>query len=175
MQGIPFYKQLSDCNMIPGLKLMGFWFAGLSLGFLAARFYGGTLVSLLAQAPEVSASARDVVWMTLLPLIVSVIAVFFFRSGAVYPVCLFWGFCLGFSSGGLLVCYADAGWMMALLLQFSAFLCSPVLLWYWWRRLYLGMRELLWDALGCASAEMAIGAADYWVITPFLTDVINYS
>lgn len=173
MQAIPFHKHLADHSMIPGLKLACFWYAGLSLGLAAARFYGDTMVSLLRLAPAVSGSMMGAFWISLLPLLLSACAVFLFRRAGCYAACLLRGFGLGYVMACIRRCYPGAGLLMSLLLTFSALWGSVILFWYHLRRITLRDADFLRDTAAAAAALCAVAAVDHWFITPFLVDVIN--
>ena len=158
-------------SMIPGFALFGAWFAGVSLGLWAARFYGElfTALSLAAGMGELPFFGACVV--TMLPLFLSAFAVFFFhRTGAVLA-CAVRGIIIGFMLG----CFVSTGglWLGALL-PFSALLGSPVLLWFLWRRLSLGVRSFRGDLVWTAVAMGLIAAVDTWVVAPFLVRALSF-
>ncbi len=160
-----------DRSMIPGLALGGVWFAGVSLGLWAARFYGRLVadLSLIAGGSPLYCVGACVV--VLLPLFLSAFAVFFFhRAGAILASAV-----RGISIGFMLGCFVLTGgfWLGSLLL-FSGLCGSPVLLWFLWRRLTRGTVCFRRDAVCCLAATAVIAAVDTWVIAPFLAHALSF-
>ena len=98
-----FHRQRTVSVRIPGAALLGVWLAGSSLGLWAARFYGDDYGSLVLQAGETALSFPSACVVTLLPLLLSAFAVFFFHRPGVYGACLLRGISLGFFLGILTV------------------------------------------------------------------------
>ena len=88
------------CLMVPVLMLLSGWFAGLSLGFLAARFYGGMLASVLLRCARVGGSLSGTLSTVLLPLFVSAFAALIHRR-MIYPVSFFHALGLGLMLGAV--------------------------------------------------------------------------
>ena len=160
-----------DRRMIPGLALGGVWFAGVSLGLLAARFYGESVTALSLTAGAVHPSFWGSCVVTMLPLFLSAFAVFFFHRAGAILACAVRGISIGF----MLECFVMAGgfWLGTLLL-FSGLFSSPVLLWFLWRRVLLGTNRFRMDVVCCAAAEAAIAAVDTWVVAPFLARALTF-
>ena len=154
-----------DRSMIPGLILGGVWFAGVSLGLWAARFYGDSVGGLGLTAGRAELSFLGACRGSVLPLFLSAAAVFMFHRCGAYLVCGIRGFVMGFLLGSL--CAVGGLWLGGLLL-FSGLGSSAVLLWFLWRRLILGSRCFAGDCLGSLAAILAVCAVDTWAIAPFL-------
>lgn len=169
-----FYTHRFDTNTVLGLKVCAVWFAGLSLGFFAVRFYGDTLVLFLSQAAVSEPGLLDSLSVTVLPLLLSACAVFLFHSLGVYLVCWSRSFLLGLLLGALQLCYGGASVLMAALLLFSSLLYSPVLIWYWWRRLCSGLDGIRMDSAVCLGAALILGVVDFGFISPFLANVFTF-
>ena len=160
-----------DRSMIPGLRLIAVWFAGVSLGLWAARFYGDSVRVLSLTAGRTALSFPGACLVSVLPLFLSAFAVFFFHRLGAYLFCTCRGILIGFSLG----CVVDAGgFWLGLLLLFSGLFSSPVLLWFLWRRLELDMRRFLPDCAWALAALMAIAAMDTWVAAPFLERALSF-
>ena len=149
---------------IPGAALLGVWLAGSSLGLWAARFYGDAYGPLVLQAGETALSFVSACVVTLLPLLLSAFAVFFFHRPGVFGACLLRGISLGFFLGVF----------FAVLLLFSGLAYSPVLLWYLWRRLESGLGGAGMDCLWCGLAGILLAAADTWLVAPFLATALSF-
>ena len=168
-----FTHQGFERSSVPGLKLLVFWFAGLFLGIFAVRFCGGTFVSSLSAAAGQRVSAA-ILPLTLFPLLVSAAAVLIFPYSVLYGICFFRSFSLGLTLQGVCVCFHGCAALAASLLLFSGLAFSPVLLWFWWRRLAKGQASCLSDTLICTVVGMAISLADLWIVSPFLADIVNF-
>ena len=161
----------ADRSMIPGLSLMGLWFAGVSLGLWAACFYGESVGALALAAGRAELTFFHGCVVTVLPLFLSAFAVFFFhRAGALWAAFLR-GIFLGCSMGALT---AVGGLWLAVLLLFSAVAVSPVILWYLWRRLCLGQERCRRDLVYAFLAALGISAVDLWVVAPFLAHALSF-
>lgn len=159
-------------SMIPGLALCADWFAGLSLGLLAVRFHGDTLISMVMQSAGSVGTLAGMLNATMVPLLLSACAVFLFGSRGIWPVCLLRGIGLGMMLGAVCGAYGAGGWLVGLLLLFSGLWFSPVLIWYWLRRI-TDAGEFRRDTLICLGLALGITVIDYWMVAPFLVDVIN--
>lgn len=158
-------------NMVPGLTLGGVWFAGVSLGLLAARFHGEVYGDLARWAGGVRLSFGDACVASMLPLILSAFAVYFFhRCGAVIA-CGIRGILVGYTLG---VLWAGGGVWLCGLMFFSGLVGSPILLWFLWRRFRLGMLDFRGDWIGCALGCLLLAAVDTWVVAPFLAAALSF-
>ena len=161
----------ADRSMVPGLPLMGFWFAGVSLGLWAACFYGDSVGALALAAGRTELTFWSGCVVTVLPLFLSALAVFLFHRAGAYLASLLRGIILGYILGCVT---AVGGIWLGLLLLFSAVAVSPVLLWFLWRRLspgaYWAWRDLLYAFL----AALGISAVDFWAVAPFLAHALSF-
>ena len=161
----------ADRSMVPGLTLMGFWFAGVSLGLWAACFYGGSVGALALAAGRAELTFGRSCVVTVLPLGLSAFAVFFFHRMGAYLACLIRGLAVGFLLGALM---EVGGPWLGLLLLFSAVMVSPVILWFLWRRLCLGRDGCRRDFIYAFLCALGITAVDCWVIAPFLERALSF-
>lgn len=160
-----------DRSMIPGLTLCGIWFAGVSLGLWAARFYGDSVRALALTAGSAELSFFGAFQGSVLPLFLSAIAVFLFHRFGAYLFCGIRGLLLGFLLGCL--CAAGGLWLGGLLL-FSGLCTSPVLIWFLWRRLMNETRGFAGDCLGSLLALAVVCAVDTWAVAPFLARALSF-
>lgn len=154
-----------------GMRLIIAWFAGLSMGFCAVRFFGDTYVSLISQAAGTPSSAAFV-FITVFPLFLSAFAAMILPSFFQYGICLLRGLMLTLPLGAICQVFPNGTLLAAILLLFSSLAFSPVLLWFWWRRLCIGRNRLSHDAWLCATIGGLIAWVDLWFIAPFLADVV---
>ena len=166
-----FHRQRTSSARIPGAALLGVWLAGSSLGLWAARFYGDDYGPLVLRAGETSLSFISACVVTLLPLLLSAFAVFFFHRFGAYAACLLRGISLGIFLG---VLWTVGGIWLAVLLLFSGLACSPMVLWYLWRRLELGLGDAAADCLRCCLYGVAVAAVDTWLVAPFLAAALSF-
>ena len=159
-----------DRSMIPGLTLVGTWFAGVSLGLWAARFYGDSVRALALAAGHAELSLFRACLVSVLPLLVSAVAVLLFHRVGACVFCVVRAAALGFLLGS----FSTVGglWLGGLLL-FSGLCSSPVLLWFLWRRV-TGSRSFVVDCMCSLTALGLVGAVDTWVIAPFLARALSY-
>ena len=155
-----------DRGIVPGLTLGGVWFAGLTLGLLAARFYGGPLGALTPAAIGSELTFWNACMAAVLPLFLSAFAVYFFHRFGVYMACGLRGIAMGFFLGVLI---SECGLWLGCLLSFSGLCGCGILLWFLWRR--LGVSPFSGDLLCAVAAAMAVSAVDIWVIAPYLAQL----
>ena len=171
MQQMKAVRFRSTTDLILGATLLGVWLAGLSLGLLTDRFYGESYESLVFLAGCQMPSFTDAVLVTILPLLLSAFAVFFFHRFGVCLACFLRGLTIGFFLG---VLTAAGGAWLAVLLLFSGLCFCPVLLWYLWRRFSEGLRNARRDFGICLLAGLCLAAVDTWVVAPFLAAALTF-
>lgn len=152
-----------DRSIVPGLTLGVVWFAGLSLGLWAARFYGSSVGDWIPAAVGAELTIWNGCMAALHPLFFSAFAVYFLHRFGVYLACVLRGISMGFLLG---VLTAYGGIRLGGLLGFSGLFCSGILLWFLWRRLNLS--PLTGDLLCASAAALAVSAVDTWAIAPLL-------
>ena len=171
MHQIVCFDPRADRSIILGLSLMGLWFAGVSLGLLAACYYGGSVGALALSAGRAGITYLNGCVVTVLPLFLSAFAVCFFHRAGARMACLVRGTILGFALGSVT---AVGGLWLGALLLFSAVAVSPVILWFLWRRLCLGLDRCRRDLLYAFLAAFGISAVDIWVVAPFLERALSF-
>ena len=171
MQQTNVIRFRTSTELIPGIALMGAWLAGLSLGLLADRFYGDCYERMVFSAGRSALVFADACLVTILPLLLSAFAVFFFHRFGACLACFLRGFTMGFFLG---VLTAAGGAWLAVLLLFSGLSFCPVLLWYLWRRFSVGLRDARRDFCYCFLAGLCLAAVDTWVVAPFLAAALTF-
>lgn len=155
-----------DRSIVPGLTLGGVWFAGVSLGLWAARFYEGPFGALAPAAIGTELTFSNACLAAVHPLFLSAFAVYFFHRFGVYLTCMFRGATMGFFLGVLI---SAAGLRLGFLLGFSGLCSCSVVLWFLWRR--FGASPMLGDLLYALAALLAAAAVDTWVIAPYVAQL----
>ena len=171
MHQIVCFDPRADRSMIPGLSLLGLWFAGVSLGLWAACFYGESVGALALAAACAGITCLNGCVVAVLPLFLSAFAVFFFHRAGARMACLVRGTLLGFLLGSVT---AVGGLWLGVLLLFSSVAVSPVILWFLWRRLCLGPDGFRRDLVSAFLAAFGICAVDFWVVAPFLARALSF-
>ena len=107
-----------------------------------------------------------------LPFILSALAAYFSLPELVYVIAAIKGVCLGFTSISLLICYADAAWLVYCLACFSSsFTLIPLFL--FWIRYLAGSGKSMWcNVYRYFLYAIAIGAIDYLYVSPLISNVI---
>lgn len=160
-----------DRSTIPGLILYGIWFAGVSLGLWAARFYGDSVMDLALMAGHEELSYLRACLVSVLPLFLSAFAVSIFHRCGACVFCALHGLALGFLLGAV---SAVGGLWLGGLLLFTGLCSSPVLLWFLRRRVVNGLRGLPLDCFACLPVLCAVSAVDTWVVAPFLARALSF-
>lgn len=173
MQRITINKYTVNRSTILSLVLLTVWFAGLSLGFSAARSYGDTLVSCMSQAVLLPASMAAS-FVVLFPLLVSALAVMTLGPCSLYVICFLRAFLTGIMLGAVGVTFQSGACLAAILLMFSSLVFSPVLLWFWYRRLSLRLACLKPDMIACGVIGLLVALMDRLLVSPFLMDIVYF-
>ncbi len=155
------------------LFLIAAWMIGLVLGFFAGFCFGDTVVSCVTQALRQPGSFAAPL-ITVFPLLVSALIVSVLPVSVLYVLCIVRGAALAIILQALAVSFEGGVCLVAVLLLFSTLLYSPVLLWYWWRRLDLHMVHFFSDTIYCTAIGLLIGVIDLCFISPFLMDVFIF-
>lgn len=147
------------------------WCAGLSLGLLAARFYGDALNAYIRLAPGCAVRYSSSLVLSLFPFLISALAVCCFR-----PACLclavYFGACFGFTIVSAASAFGGAGFAVIVLLLFRSLLCAPVLLWF---LVAAAEREVSFHTIaGSAVYCLLISSAETMFAAPLLCEIINY-
>lgn len=171
MHQLTFYGRHLSHNAILDCSLGGSWFAGVTLGLWAARFYGDVFGMLALDAGHFAPEFSDACVASLLPLFFAAFAVFFFHRWGIFLSCGLRGLAVGFTLGALAA--AGGAWLCALLF-FSGLLGSSAVLWFLWRRLRLGMADFWRDGAYCAAGCILLAAVDTWVVGPFLAHALSF-
>jgi len=149
------------------------WIAGLALGFAADRFYGDVYCGLLTCAPTCQPSFWGLAVVNVFPLLISAFAAYIYPN-LLYILCMLRGLSMGL---GLCACariYGQAGLMMSGLMLFSLVLFSPLLLWYWSAAVSLERLSFQRNTVICFCVALVLALADFWIIAPFLQEVMIF-
>ena len=109
----------------------------------------------------------------LTPYLFSAMAVFLNRPVLLFPLVFWKAFFFAFVLSGLALSGGSAGWLVAGLAMFAVILSMPVLCWYWLCHIGGGSFDLREFLVG-AGFLLAIGLVDFWVISPFLSNILTF-
>lgn len=154
--------------------LTGLWIAGLLGGAVYALRFAQAWTGMLSQAVRCPVRWSGALSVTLFPLIVSLAAVLILGKNVIWMLCPIRSFLLGMMLGVVGICWGRQAPVMAVLLLFSLLLSSGVLLMMWQRMLCGDVRACAMDSAVCAGVLVLIAAADTWIVSPFLVEVINF-
>ena len=157
-----------------GWKLGILWNFGLLLGISVMPAWGGAWMNLVPRAAGCCVSWFGALSAALLPVVISIGAVCLTGPAAVWILCPVRAFLLGMSVGAIGIHCAVQAAPDAWLLLFSGLVSAPVLLVFWYQRLAGRAENFPVQSLLLLAAGLAIAAADVWVVSPFLTDLIIF-
>ncbi len=152
----------------PARLVFTLFITGLLLGVFIARNSIASLSQIVLTTSHFSATVSGLIASLCLPLLLSVIAVYYSFPAAIVPICLIKAFAFGYCSCVVLLSFQCAGWLVRLLFLFSDSLIVVPLLWFWLRHIDGTKVHLKQDTVLCLLAALIIGFLDYVCISPFL-------
>lgn len=147
------------------------WFLGLVSGVLFSMSASGVIGSAMRAALRSRVSIIGLLSAMLLPLLLSAFAVYIGAPAFLLPIVFVKAFLIAWMGAGILSAFGSAGWLIRILLMFGDSLSLPFLWWYWqkataelhsWRHCIL-----------VAVCMLSIGCLDYYVVSPFLVNLIS--
>lgn len=150
------------------------WCIGLLLGVSAAANAGSNLPTMIRSATLCPVSIPGLLASTVFPFLCSAYAVSFSEPWLLLPISTLKAFSFSFCAFGVNLAFGSAGWLVRLLFLFSDACVIPLLFFYWLRHFDNTPAHPDKELLGCIIAAIAIGAADYCLVSPFLVELINF-
>lgn len=144
------------------------------LGLVAGSLIGFdsslSCASLMRAAPSCGMSIVGLFTVSLLPLLISALAVFTSQIWLLIPLAFMKSFCFSYVCIGIFCGFGSAGWLICLLMMLPEGLLMGGLWWYW--------QQCLNDCAyrsGLLAFLVSCGIIwfDFSVISPFLADIIN--
>ena len=165
------YKQLRRGYV----QLILVWFAGSLIGVTAATYVDDSIASLMRPRISSGVSIFRQLTSVILPFLLSAYAVSIARPRLLLLISFFKS--LGFCFCGTLLhsAYGSAGWLMHALLQFMPICTMPLLCWYCLRHIEGNNVTAKRDLIICALIAAGIAIIDYFVVSPLLAELIDYS
>ena len=150
------------------------WITGLIGGINFVSVAGEPFCLLMYESAFCRVSIVGLLAVLYLPLLLSVVVVRLSVPALQYAICLlkafFFGCCLNCSS----YAFGTASWLVLLLLLFSDCSMTVPLLLFWFRHIS-GSRILLRrDLFCCCFFAAVIGVLDYFIISPYLVNIMHY-
>lgn len=154
--------------------LTGLWILGLLGGAACASTFAQGWIPMLSDAAGCSVRWSGALGVTIFPLIGSLAAALLLGRKVVWILCPLRSFLLGMTAGAIGLCWGKQAPVMAGMLLFSGLLSSSVLLLLWHSLLCADSRQLRTQTAFLALMQLLIAAADTWIVSPFLVEVINF-
>lgn len=175
MQHIKLPFILSNHRCKGHVILLAFlWISGLLCGMFFISAAGDLFSSLMYAAAFCRVSIVGLAAVLLFPLIVSAVAVYMAVPAFVLPICFLKAFCYGCVLFVSSAAFGNAGWLMRILLLFSDSCMMVPLHWFWCRHLSGRRDSLKRDLTVCVVLAAFIGSVDYFLVSPYLVELMNY-
>lgn len=149
------------------------WILSLILGTLCAAFADPSLLAMMRLAASGRMSIVGVAAACFLPFLISAYAVFIDRPGLMAGVCACKAFGFAYCGGIARRAFGSAGWLVQPLLQFSSVFTLPLLCCFCLRHISGGKKNAVRDLLICIGLTAALAGIDYFVVSPFLAELID--
>lgn len=161
----------SNRNLIP--YIIGFlWSFGMSVGILMAFGAEPHISSWMCVLSDDNVSILGLLLVTLVPFLVSCIAIRFHLLPILFAVAFVKSFIYSYCRCLILQIFANAGWLFNFLVFFSDTLATFVLLFYWYYGLH-NTKSIGWKALlMCVCVVVLFCIIDYCVIAPLLIEIM---
>lgn len=147
--------------------LTSVWIAGLILGAFVSFVAVNALRDLFPVVLSANKSMVSVLLPTILPFLLSALAVYFSIPWLLSLICGLKAFCFGFCGLGLCIVYGQCSWLLQLLFMFTDLCTLPILLFYWLRYFMGGNRPSRFTNICFGSALFVICSIDRCIISPF--------
>ena len=145
------------------------WIIGFCFG-LSAILVGGCN-AVLYQAVDLKPSFFSIISVLLLPMLISLLAVFAGQRWLIFPLAFLKALSFAYVGWSVVVTFGSAGWLVRLLLMFSDCASVPLLWWFWKRVLSSEFHAIFPAAVAVTVTLLGIGIIDFGVIAPFLVNL----
>lgn len=149
-----------------------FWFSGLVCGALLFLTAGTSVTSLMRRCVLQPVSIVSLLYVTILPFLVSILMALISRPMLILPICFGKAFLFSFVSAGILSVYGSSGWIIqALLLSIDCW--SAFLIYLWWLRMLQCAERWKWEGLFLTAMAILADSVYFRIISPFLACLID--
>ncbi len=164
---------VQDCNLSYHIWfLAALWIFGLLFGIYYASKDNDT-TQLLTSALQSQQSFFKLLFVLLLPIAASLLAISFSLRGAIYLLAAGKAFACGYCLFCVAATFGSGSWLVRLLFLFSDTCLSVLLLWLWCRHLGSKRKTLAKDTLVCTVIAISAGLIDFLLFSPFLRVLIK--
>ena len=168
-----FSPDSSSFRRKAGRLLLAFsWIGGLLCGIWFISAAGIPLFSWMRDGILAPVSIRRMLCVTLLPFLLSAIAVCASGSALLYALAFFKAFSMACVDVAIQALWGEAGWLMRWLFSFTSLHSAPLL--YGFLLSHVGREDGLpfWEAAWLFSAVSLLGSIDFFIIAPMLARLI---
>ena len=156
------------------ISLFILWTTGLACGLYIIAISGQAFLEPFQWAPGCTPSFGGLLLISLLPILVSVIAVYCSAPILIYIACFFKAVSFGTCLFGIIAVYGQSGWLVRSALLFSDGIISVLSIWLWSRCLDSNRFSIPKDSLFATVAAVTLCLIDYFMISPYLAFLMNY-
>lgn len=166
---IPFRPRRKGCRCFLAFS----WLSGMLCGLLFFLSAKSTALLWMRGAPYSSVSIVRYFCVALLPVLLSVFAVFLSAKLWLLLICFIEAFLFSSVSIGFRLAFGSGGWLIQTLLMFGQCISLPVLYWYWLRRLSAGADGRISETVWVLSLTILLSSIHTCVISPILAELIE--
>lgn len=168
-----FHRNRSCPQCIAGrARLALVWILGLFSG-LAAGIMSETISFPLMRSTVFSAVSIVGLFHTLLPFLLSAVAMVLHAPGMLLPLCFGKAFLSSYASFAICRAFGTAGWLVRWFLMFTDLWTLPILYYFWLRILSGTGAASRCEALFLSSLALLLGSIDYAIISPLFLELVT--
>ena len=145
------------------------WTFGLVFGICSVTV--GSFSPAFQQAVDVTPSFFSIISVLLLPLVISLLALYAGWRWVIFPLAFLKALAFAYVGWSVVITFGSAGWLIRLLLMFSDCASVPLLWWFWNKALTSELDALVSASIAAVLTILGIGIVDYGVISPFLVSL----
>ncbi len=149
------------------------WIFGLFFGLFFVSSEGNFLTAAICSGSYRRASFIGLLAITLIPLCLSYVAFIRAKQPILYLICFFKAFAYGACLQAIVLVYGSASWLVRLLFLFSDSCSVVILLWFWYRRIFVGRFHCRKDFLTSVLIAFFLSMFDYFFVSPYLVKLMQ--
>lgn len=169
MNKFAFPNTSSRCRKYGTSILASCWTLGLVFGLCSVAT--GTFDPAFQQAADLSPSFLSILSVLLLPIVISLLALFAGQRWLIFPLAFLKALSFAYVGWSVVVTFDSAGWLIRMLLMFSDCVTVPLLWWFWNKALTLEFDAIAPASIAAVLSILGIGIVDYGIISPFLVSL----
>ena len=156
------------------ILLFIFWIIGLICGLYFVSFSDYQVLEPFRWSPYCVPSFWGIMLATILPVLVSAVAVFCSAPILIYIFSILKAFSFGTCLCGIIAVFGQSGWLIRFALLFSDNVMAVVSIWLWVRCLSLNRFVIAKELLVSAAIAVGLCFVDFFLISPYLAYLMNY-